>query len=90
MKLKRIFLGLAGPVLALAGFGAAALGTGKAPDAKVICCGQCKPGDDCLATCEVVGEVPNALTLACCGTCERGDNCLDKCAPEKRSCCEVK
>jgi len=85
---KKIVFGLGVPALALAGFGFVQ-GVGKDPEAKVNCCGECKPGDDCLAKCDVVGRVPQGMSLTCCGNCEKGDNCLEKCAA-KRSCCEAK
>lgn len=87
---KKILLGLAAPVLALAGIAASTVGSAKQEEARVICCGDCKPGDDCLAKCEVVGKVPKDLMLTCCGNCTKGDDCLKKCGPSKNSCCEAK
>ncbi len=86
---RKILLGLGAPALALAGFGFVQ-GMDRAPEGKVIRCGECKPGDDCLAKCEVVGQVPEGTKLTCCGNCQKGDDCLAKCAPRKRSCCEAK
>jgi hypothetical protein len=74
-------LGVAG----LAAFGYA-FGFGGKPEPKVICCGECKPGDNCLEKCRVVGEVPKDLTLTCCGKCLKGDDCMKKCAGSG-SCC---
>lgn len=85
---KKILLGLGVPALALAGFGFVQARS-EAPQAKVICCGECKPGDDCLTKCEVVGKVPKGTKVSCCGHCQKGDNCLEKCGAQK-SCCEAK
>lgn len=52
---------------------------GGHPEAQVVCCGRCEPGDDCLEKCRVVGEVPKDLELTCCGRCTKGDDCLKKC-----------
>ncbi len=87
---KKVLFGLAVPVLALSGFAAVTVGQGKPADSEVICCGECKPVDDCLAKCAVAGEVPKDLNLACCGDCQMGDNCLEKCGGKGASCCEVK
>lgn len=85
---KKILLGMVVPALALTVFGFVS-GPGTAPEARVICCGECKPGDDCLAKCEVVGKVPKDTKVTCCGHCQKGDNCLEKCGAQK-SCCETK
>lgn len=77
-----LLLGLGTAGLAALGF---AFGFGGKPEAKVICCGECKPGDNCLEKCRVIGEVPKDLKLTCCGKCQKGDNCLEKCAGG--SCC---
>jgi len=86
---KKLLLGLGPPALALAVFGFVQE-TDRAPEAKVLCCGQCKPGDDCVAKCEVVGRVPEGTSVTCCGNCRKGDDCLSTCAPRKRSCCEAR
>lgn len=80
--MKALLIGLALSGLALLGFVAAP----KSPEARVICCGECTPGDDCLKKCTVVGEVPKDLKLICCGQCKKGDDCLKKCTDGK-SCC---
>lgn len=85
---KKIVLGLGAAALALAGFGFVQARS-ESSQAKVICCGECKPGDDCLAKCEVVGKVPKDTKVTCCGHCQKGDNCLEKCGALK-SCCETK
>jgi hypothetical protein len=48
-------------------------------DPRVFCCGKCRPGEDCLEQCRVIGEVPPGLKLDCCRGGEEGDNCLEKC-----------
>ena len=60
----------------------------ESPKARVVCCGECKPGDNCLEKCEVIGEVPQDLVLTCCGNCEKGDDCLEKCGGAS-SCCTI-
>lgn len=70
--------------LSVAGF-AGSSGSEPSTPLKVTCCGQCKPGDDCLTKCKVEGDIPEGLTLTCCGNCEAGDNCLEKCG--SGSCC---
>lgn len=85
---KKVLFGLAAPVLALAGFAAVTVGQGKPADLKVNCCGECKPGDDCLANCEVKGDVPKDMKLPCCGNCQKGEDCLATCGARKL-CCEV-
>ena len=57
---------------------------------EVICCGRCRPGDDCLAKCEVRGTPPPGLRLTCCGRCQSGDDCAKRCAPGRQSCCQVR
>lgn len=69
--------------MAAAGIGGAAFATKKTDDPKVICCGECKPGDDCLRKRQVIGDVPKDLKITCCG------NCLEKCGGKNASCCEV-
>lgn len=77
-------------MLSLGGLGAVAWTSGKdAGQAPVVCCGECKPGDDCLRKCKVEGDVRKDAKVTCCGMCEKGDNCLEKCS-SKRSCCEGK
>ena len=73
--------------LGMAGLAALGLvfGFGGKPEAKVICCGECKPGDNCLEKCQVIGEVPKDLKLTCCGNCQKGDDCLAKC--DGGTCC---
>ena len=87
---KKVLFGLAVPVLALAGFAASRTSSAKSEEPRVICCGECKPGDNCLTKCEVVGKVPEDLKLTCCGSCQKGDDCLKRCGPAKGSCCEAK
>jgi hypothetical protein len=87
--LKKVLFGLSAAVLAVVGLVAATSGHSRAQqEPKVICCGECKPGDNCLEKCQVVGNVPMGTKLACCGKCEKGDDCLTKCG-SKRSCCEA-
>lgn len=83
--LRRLLLsaGLVGLVAA----GAAAFVPSSEPF-EVICGGRCEPGDDCLAKCEVKGEVPEGYTLKCCGNCGAGDNCVENCS--KGACCEAR
>lgn len=85
---KKIFLSFGAPALALTAFGFAQERS-EEPWAKVICCGECKPGDDCLVKCEVVGKVPAGVKITCCGKCQKGDNCLEECS-SKSTCCETK
>lgn len=85
---KKILLGFCAPAPALASFGFVQARS-ETRQAKVICCGECKPGDDCLARCEVVGKVPEGSKVTCCGHCEKGDNCLEKCDAQK-TCSEAK
>lgn len=59
---------------------------GCSSEPRVICCGECKPGDDCLKKCKVEGKVPEGTKLTCCGKCQKGDDCLKKCGA--RSCCK--
>lgn len=88
--LKKWTLGLGAALLSLGGLGAVAWTSGQdAGQPRVICCGECKPGDDCLVKCKVEGKVPKDAKLTCCGKCEKGDNCLEKCS-SKRDCCETK
>ncbi len=88
--LKNMILGLS--ALAVAGVGYVGVtGSGaNAQEPRVICCGECKPGDNCIEKCQVVGVVPKDTKLTCCGHCQKGDNCLEKCGSAKKSCCEVK
>ena len=86
---KKALFGLAVPVLALAGFAASQTTSAKSEEPRVICCGECKPGDDCLAKCEVVDKAPKDLKLTC-GSCQKGDDCLKECGPAKGSYCEAK
>lgn len=80
--LTKVLLGLTAAILAITGIAGATFTANKPVEPKVICCGECQPGDDCLKKCQLIGEVPKDLKLACCGHCQKGDNCL--------SCCEVK
>lgn len=87
---RMILFGLAAPVLALAAYAATELGAANPQESRVVCCGDFKPGDDCLENCEIVGEASRDLRLTCCGNCQKGDDCLQKCAGTKASCCEVR
>lgn len=87
---KKVLFGLAAPVLALVGFATVTVGQGKPADSRVICCGGCGLGDDCLAKCAVVGEAPKDVKLTCCGHCQKGDDCPEKCRGKGASCCKVK
>jgi len=89
--LRKTLFGLSALAVVGAGYFGVTASTAKADEPKVICCGECKSGDNCLEACEVVGSVPKDTKLTCCGNCEKGDNCLEKCGSAKKaSWCEVK
>lgn len=88
--LRKVFLGLAGAVLAIVGIAGASFSTKEPAEPQVMCCGECRPGDDCLTQCRVIGELPKDLKLTCCGHCQKGEHCLEKCGGRKASCCEVR
>lgn len=89
--LKSALLSVGVAVLAVGSFvGAGSAGASGAQEAKVGCCGECKPGDDCLIQCDLKGEAAPGAKVACCGGCEKGEDCLKVCPPKKASCCEVK
>lgn len=73
--LKSLFLGLA--LLSTGAFGM--VSAGGPDDPRVICCGRCRSGEDCLKKCRVQGKVPEDLRLTCCGKCEAGRDCLRGC-----------
>lgn len=89
--LKSLLSGMGVLALAAGSFvGAGSAGASGAQEAKVACCGECKPGDDCSIRCDLKGETAPATKVACCGGCEKGEDCLKACPPNKASCCEVK
>lgn len=88
---NKITIGLGVTLLSLGGIGALAFTKGQGVEKpRVVCCGECQPGDDCLSKCKVEGRIPEGTKVTCCGKCQNGDNCLEKCASTKRSCCEAK
>jgi len=87
--LKSMLLGLGAVGLALAGSFGPSQGGPPPEKARVLCCGECRPGDDCLSKCEVIGKVPEGTKLACCRNCREGDDCHARCGARK-PCCEVK